>query len=140
MTSYIPEFNPQQYELRNYTNPYLTPTQQADVLQVESRVQGQLDWLAQILGWNGPNYWGNLPSTVDQKRQLLGGSFGVYNSFYIPVISEIRNWENAVYIDKAHAAEIGQELAGKKAYLGFTAYVIDEVLENSENFILLFKT
>jgi hypothetical protein len=139
MTSYIPEFNPKQYELRNYTNPFLTPTQQADVLQAESRVQGQLDWLAQILGWNGPNYWGNLPSTVNQKRQLLGGSFGVYNSFYIPVINEIRNWENAVYIDKAHAAKVGQELAGKTAYLGYTPYVIEEVGENSESFILFFQ-
>lgn len=139
MTSYIPEFIPQEFELRGYTNPYLTPEQQADVVGVEERVKGQLNWLAQSLGWNGPNYWTNLPSTVNQKRQLLGGTFGVYNSFYIPVITEIRNWESAVYIDKAHAAKVGQELAGKKAYLGFTAYIIAEVRENSENFILIFN-
>ena len=80
MTQYTPSFDVQDYELRNYTNPFLSPSQSEEVSLVESRVNGQLDFLAQMLGWNGPNYWAILPSTVDQKRQLLGGTFGVYNS------------------------------------------------------------
>ena len=57
MTTYTPTFNVEDYELRNYTSPYLTLKQTTEVTQVEERVQGQLDFLAQMLGWNGPNYW-----------------------------------------------------------------------------------
>ena len=98
MTTYTPTFNVEDYELRNYTSPYLTSKQNTEVTQVEERVQGKLDFLAQMLGWNGPNYWGNLPATADQKRQLLGGTFGVYNSYVIPEIFEIRNFDNKVLI------------------------------------------
>jgi hypothetical protein len=51
-----------------------------------------------MLGWNGPNYWSNLPGTPDQKRQLLTGSFGLYNGFYCPQILEVRNWDNTLVI------------------------------------------
>ena len=93
-------FNPEQFELRNYTNSYLSPEQSDAVTLVESRVNGQLDFLAQMLGWNGQNYWTNLPDTPDQKRQLLAGSFGLYNGFHIPRILEIRNWNNTIVIEK----------------------------------------
>ena len=100
MTLETATFNPEQFELRNYTNPYLTPEQSQAVSLVETRVNGQLDFLAQMLGWNGPNYWGNLPDTPDQKRQLLAGSFGLYNGFHIPQILEVRNWDNTIVTEK----------------------------------------
>ena len=73
MTQYNPVFNPQEYELRNYTSPYLTPDQSQQVADTETRVNGELNFVAQMLGWSGPNYWSSLASTVSQKRQLLGG-------------------------------------------------------------------
>lgn len=93
-------FSPKQFELRNFTSPYVTPEQSADIALVESRVNSQLDYLAQMLGWNGPNYWNNLPNTPDEKRQLLGGTFGVYNSFIIPRVYEYRNWDSTIVIDR----------------------------------------
>ena len=98
MTFQTATFNPEQFELRNYTNSYLSPEQSGVVTLTESRVNGQLDFLAQMLGWNGPNYWSNLPDTPDQKRQLLTGSFGLYNGFYCPQILEVRNWDNTLVI------------------------------------------
>ena len=100
MTQYSPVFDVSEFELRNYTSPYLTPDQQTDVSTVEERVGGQLDFLAQMLGWSGPQYWGNLPDSVNQKRQLLGGTYGVYNSYVIPTVYQIRNWDNTIVIDK----------------------------------------
>jgi hypothetical protein len=83
MTTQRPIFNPLQWELRNYTNQYLTQDQQTQVGNTENRVNQQLNWVAQMLGWSGANYWDNLPETVSQKRQLMGGTFGVYNSFIV---------------------------------------------------------
>lgn len=99
MTLYTPTFSVSDYELYRYTDPYLTPDQQTAVAEVETRVEGQLDFLAQMLGWSGPNYWGNLPSSPDQKRQLLGGTYGVYNSYIIPTVYQIQNWDNAIIIE-----------------------------------------
>ena len=93
MTTYASEFNVTQFEDRDYTSNYFSNVQLDAVSEVENRVNGQLDWLAQLLGWNGDNYWNNLTSTVSQKRRLQTGSFGVYNKFFYPKVIAIRNWD-----------------------------------------------
>ena len=127
MTTYTPTFNVEDYELRNYTSPYLTSKQTTEVTQVEERVQGQLDFLAQMLGWNGPNYWGNLPATADQKRQLLGGTFGVYNSYLIPKVYEIRNFDNKIIIDRLQFLRPGVQTQVARIVLGDNVYQIQSV-------------
>lgn len=136
MTKQIPTFNIPQYELRNFTNPYLTETQQQDVVQVENRVQSQLDFLAQMLGWNGPNYWGNLPSTADQKRQLLGGSFGVYNSYVIPRIYEVRNWNDTLVIDRLPFLQPGRPNIVVRVLLGDDVYRLQSVEIEGDKYVV----
>ena len=136
MTQQNPTFNVAQYELRNYTNPYLTSNQSADVAQVEGRVQEQLDFLAQMLGWNGPNYWENLPSSADQKRQLLGGTFGVYNSYVIPQIYEIRNWNNTLVVDRLPFLEPGRANQIVRVLLGDTEYRLQSVEVEGDRYVV----
>ena len=109
MTQQNPTFNISDFELRNFVDPYLSPAQTEEVATTTTRVNSQLNFLAQMLGWNGPNYWDNLPSTVDQKRQLLGGTFGVYNSYLIPQIYEIRNWNNTIVVDALQFLRPGRQ-------------------------------
>lgn len=127
MTQQNPVFDVSEFELRNYTNPYLSPEQATEVAETEGRVNDQLDFLAQMLGWNGPNYWANLPSTVDQKRQLLGGTFGVYNSFIIPKIYEIRNWDNKIVIDQLEFLRPGRQTQVARILLGENEYQLESV-------------
>ena len=131
MTQLSPTFNPSEFELRGYTNPWLNPEQQVSVSLVESRVNEQLNYLAQMLGWNGPNYWDNLPSTVSQKRQLLGGSFGVYNGFMIPKIREVRNWDNTILLEPVPNLQ-----AGQKVYLGEDTYEIQTASLEGEYYLI----
>jgi hypothetical protein len=85
-------FDVEQYELRGALPQTYTEGQKTTLNKVVSRVNGQLDWTAQLLGFNGPRYWGNsttdqegnyqfvgLPQTVAEKRALQAGAFGVYN-------------------------------------------------------------
>lgn len=87
-----PVFDKKQYELRGHTPEVLTGQQKSVLNSVIARVNGQLDWNAQFLGFNGPNYWGKriptqdgsykwrgLPETVSEKRAIQVGAFGVYN-------------------------------------------------------------
>jgi hypothetical protein len=87
-----PIFDIQEYELRGVTPPVFSEAQKKRLNQVLSRANGQMDWTAQLLGFNGPNYWGlpspkadgsynwkGLPDTMNQKRQLQSTAFGVYN-------------------------------------------------------------
>lgn len=127
MTQAKPAFSIPEFELRNSTNPYLTPAQSTAVSLTESRVNGQLDFLAQMLGWSGPNYWTNLPDTVSQKRQLLGGTYGVYNSFLIPKIYEIRNWDNTIIIDRVPYLRLNQRVQVVSIVLGEDTYTIESV-------------
>ena len=129
-------FNVAEFELRNYTNPYLSPDQATAVELVEDRVQGQLDFLAQMLGWSGPNYWGNLASTVDQKRQLLGGTFGVYNSYVIPKIYEIRNWDNKIVVDRLQFIEPGRQTQVARILLGDNVYTLRSVDVEGDKYII----
>ena len=87
-----PIFDIEQYELRGKEPDVFTESQRVDMRKALARVHGQIDWNAQLLGFNGPNYWGKanpksdhtynwvgLPETVDEKRQMQTGAFGVYN-------------------------------------------------------------
>jgi len=128
MTQYNPSFNVTNYELRSYTNPYLNPEQTQQTDNVESRVNLQLDFLAQMLGWNGPNYWSNLAITVDQKRQLLGGTFGVYNSYIVPQVYEIRAWENKIVIYADSLFPASAQFSGiDKIVIGDLEYEVQSV-------------
>jgi hypothetical protein len=136
MTQYNPTFNIQQFELRKYTNPYLTEAQATEVSDTENRVNEQLDFLAQMLGWSGPNYWNNLPDTVSQKRQLLGGTFGVYNSFVIPRVYEIRNWDNTFVVDRLQFIEPNRQTYVEKVLLGDDTYQLKSVKVEGDKYII----
>jgi hypothetical protein len=136
MTFQTATFDPKEFELRNYTNLYLAPEQSADIALVESRVNEQLDFLAQMLGWNGPNYWGNLPATPDQKRQLLSGSFGVYDGFVIPRILEIRSWNDTIVIEKIPFINPGKPVNVEKVILGFDEYKLQSLSVEGDTFII----
>lgn len=131
MSYAVPTFSPEQFELRGYTNPFLSDEQQAAVSLVENRVNSQLDWVAQLLGWNGPNYWTNLATTVNQKRQLLTGTYGVYNSFFIPEIISIQNWDNKVVVTKDPRIQVNQ-----RVYLNQGSYRIESFVEEGETYSL----
>jgi len=132
MTEIYPNFNIADYELYGYSNPFLSESQTASVQQVEVRVSNQLDWLAQLLGWSGNEYWFSLVSNVDQKRQLLNGTFGVYNSFVFPTVKEIRNWEGSIVVESDNRIQIGQFLT-----LGDYSYEIKDVQKNGQSSSLL---
>ena len=87
-----PTFDVNEYELRGLTPDVFTKEQRDRLNKTLSRVHGQIDWTAQLLGFNGPNYWGQsdpkadfsynwtgLPETMNEKRQMQVGAFGVYN-------------------------------------------------------------
>ena len=133
MTLNTPSFNPLQWELRNYTNPYLSTEQKTQVQLVENRVNGQLDWVAQMLGWSGANYWTNLPETVSQKRQLLGGSFGVYNSFLVGEVYEVRSWDNTVVVEPLENVGVGT-----RVFLGLNDYTVLTAGEEDGRLVLGF--
>jgi len=136
MTQLNPTFNVSDFELRNYTNPWLTPTQSQEVADTEDRVNSQLDFLAQMLGWNGSNYWGDLAITVDQKRQLLGGTFGVYNSYIIPKIYEIRNWDNKIVIDRLQFVEPGRTTPVVQISIGDLVYRLQSVEVEGDRYVI----
>lgn len=133
-------FNPKQFELRNYTNPYVTPEQAQDIALTESRVNGQLDFLAQMLGWNGPNYWTNLPNTPNQKRQLLGGSYGVYDGYFYPTILAIQNWDNKIIVDRTPFLRPGQQVYVEKVILGSDEYTIQSLEVEGETYVVSLGT
>lgn len=143
MTAANPSFNASEFELRNFTNKYLSPDQAEQVSLAESRVNGQLDFLAQMLGWNGSNYWTNLPATVSQKRQLLGGSYGVYNNFILPRVLTVKTWENIEDFSSPRVAIVEIERddriqAGQVAYLDIYAYPILSLTETAAGMALNF--
>lgn len=136
MTQYTPTFNPQEFELRDYTSPYLTPSQSQEVTDVEDRVNGELGFIAQMLGWNGPNYWTSLATTVSQKRQLLGGTYGVYNSFIIPRIYEVRNWDNTIVVDRLQFLEAGRQTYVERIVLGDDVYRLQSVSVEGDKYVI----
>ena len=87
-----PIFDIEQYELRGTLPEIYTEEQKQKLNSTLARVNGQIDWDAQLLGFSGPNYWGTgirhndgsyewkgLPDTVNQKRRMQVGAFGVYS-------------------------------------------------------------
>jgi hypothetical protein len=136
MTQYNPTFNPSEFELRDSTNPYLTPAQAEKVLETEGRVEGNLDFVAQSLGWSGPNYWGSLATTVSEKRQLLSGTYGVYNSFVIPRIYEIRNWSNSLVVDRLQFIEAGRQTYVERIILGDDVYRLRGVSVEGDKYVI----
>lgn len=86
-----PTFDRTQYELRGQVPEVYTESQKKALDSTIARVNGQLDWNAQLLGFNGPGYWGKriptpdgsykwkgLPETVSEKRAVQTTAFGVY--------------------------------------------------------------
>jgi len=86
-----PIFDLEQYELRGVEPEVFTKEQQTGIRKALARTHGQIDWTAQLLGFNGTNYWGlanpksdntynwvGLPETMNEKRQMQTGAFGVY--------------------------------------------------------------
>ena len=87
-----PVFDIEQYELRGIEPEVFTKEQRIDLRKALARTHGQIDWTAQLLGFNGPGYWGRsnpksdhtynwvgLPETMNEKRQMQTGAFGVFN-------------------------------------------------------------
>ena len=87
-----PSFDIEQYELRGIVPDVFTKEQKLSLNRSLGRAHGQVDWTAQLLGYNGPNYWGKtgykadgtfiwngLPSTMAEKRQLQVGTYGIFN-------------------------------------------------------------
>lgn len=138
MTQYNPTYNPQQFELRDFTNPYLTPEQSTKVSNTETRVSDNLDFVSQMLGWSGPNYWTNLATTVNEKRQLLTGTYGVYNSYVIPKIYEVRNWNNTLLIDRLQFVEPGRQTYVERVLLGDDVYQLREVEVEGDKYVVSF--
>ena len=86
-----PVFDIEQYELRGIEPEVFTKEQRTSLRKSLARTHGQIDWTAQLLGFNGPEYWGRanpksdhtynwvgLPETMNEKRQMQTGAFGVY--------------------------------------------------------------
>jgi len=135
MTEIKPTFNVEEFENYGNTNFFLTADQLNTVALTESRVNEQLDWLAQLLGWSGPNYWNNLVSSVSQKRSLQTGTFGVYEGYLYPEIVEVRNWENKVIVKADTRIQVGQTF-----YLGDYSYILLGMSQAGRNYSLDFGT
>lgn len=136
MAQYSPKFDISEYELRGYTNPYLSEEQKTAVEQVEERVNGQLDFVAQMLGWNGPNYWDNLVTTVDEKRQVLQGTYYIYKGFTLPTVLEYRNWDNTIIIEPIPELQTGQEGYEERVFLGDKIYPILDIKNLGDKYSL----
>jgi len=105
-----PVFSPEQYELRNELPIFVSNEQSVQIAQTTTRVNDQINFVAQFLGWSGPNYWTSLTTTVHQKRALLGGTFGVYNSYTLLPLLQIRTWEQTVWTEFRPNIAIGQRV------------------------------
>lgn len=136
MTQTNPTFVTSEFELRNTSSNYLTPDQEAQVTLTKDRVNSQLDFVAQMLGWNGPNYWDNLPSSPNQKRQLLGGTFGVYNGYVIANVEEFRNWDNTIVVDKIDFLNPNQKPNGTRVVVGESEYYVQKVTEEGDKYVV----
>jgi hypothetical protein len=72
---------------------------------------------------------------VAQKRALLGGSFGVYNSYTILHLQEIRTWNNTVITDWQPNIAIGQ-----RVIIGDQQTYIYDLQDNETELVLSFGT
>ncbi|ATW62768.1 concanavalin A-like lectin/glucanase superfamily protein [Synechococcus phage S-CBWM1] len=107
----MPNFSPDSLELRGEIPKSLLSQEQTEkLLEVEFRVSAQLNWVAQLLGWSGENYWNDLADTIAEKRRLLGGSFGVYGLRVYPEVLELRNWNFSVLVEWDDRIKAGQTI------------------------------
>lgn len=135
MTQLRADFNVQNFEDYGTVSSYLSEEQSSQVALTTSRVNSQLDWIAQLLGWRGDGYWDGLLSTVSQKRRMLGGSYGVYNGFIYPRVMEIRNWENSIIIEADPRI-----LPGLTLYLGKESYTPRNLTQVGATYVLSFDS
>ena len=114
-----PVFSPTQFELRNELPVVVSEEQRSQIELATGRVNQQLDWVAQALGWSGTNYWTALPQSVGEKRALLGGTFGVYNSYTLARLREVREWEQRLIVESVPNLAIGQRviIGNQQAYV-----------------------
>jgi len=125
MTTQTPIFNTQQFEERDYISKWFTSTQKTAVDLTASRVSANLDFVSQFLGWApSPNYWETLRDTLSQGRQLLGGTFGVYNSFAVADVLSVENWTGNIVLSRVSNLALEQ-----KAFLGDYVYTISSLVE-----------
>jgi hypothetical protein len=84
-------------EIRGFYNKdLLSKDQQNEIETCLSEVSAQLDWLGQLLGWLGPDYWDRLDLSIEEKRRLLAGTYGMYG-FLTPLkVFEFRNWDYSI--------------------------------------------
>ena len=134
MTVYYPKFDSYNFEKRGEISTFLTSEQRTNLTDISIRVSSQLDWIAQMLGWSGRDYWDGLASTIDQKRQLIGGTFGVYNSFVFPKVIEVRSWKNSILIENEFPIEENQVF-----YVGDYSYTPDKITSENNQIILEFE-
>jgi hypothetical protein len=133
MTEFNPKFDISQYELTGTQSSYYTAAQSEALVKVTDRVNQQIDWLAQLLGWNGANYWNNLPNTLHEKRNFLVGSFGVYNKYIIPKVYAVQNWDELILIEADERVKLGQ-----KVFLKDKIYTIKKISESGRHYALSF--
>lgn len=133
MAIYSPKFDATQFELRKEINDFLSDEQRTRATNATDRVSAQLDWLGQLLGWSGVNYWSAFNPTTDQKRQLLSGSYGVYNGYLYPELLEVRNFENSILI------KFNENISGSQAFiLNGIEYVSERAEKVGDNLIIYF--
>jgi hypothetical protein len=127
-------YSPAEYEKYGSQNFYHTLDQQEEISKVEARVSSQIDWLAQMLGWSGPDYWGKLSDNILEKRSLLTGSFGFYNGFVFPEVLEVRAWENSIVVTDT------VPLTGRlEVFIGENSLEVTSVSTYAGGFILKFS-
>lgn len=129
MTQVRAEFNINEFENYSVSSSYLSQEQAEKVASAQQRVNSQLDWVAQLLGWRGDGYWDGLASTVAQKRRLLGGSFGVYNGYLLPEVLEIRNWSGSLLVK-----EDPRLLQASKIYLNDQEYSVVGIVPSESGY------
>lgn len=125
------QFNIEDFENYGSSSSYLSEEQSSQVSAVRNRVNSQLDWLGQMLGWRGDGYWDGLASNVAQKRRLLGGSYGVYNGFLYPEVLEIQNWSNSIVV-----VADSRITAAKEIYVGDFAYEVQNITQKGDTYTI----
>ena len=67
-----PIFDIEQYELRGNVPNLYSEAQEKKLNETLSRVHGQIDWTAQLLGFSGEKYWGKPSPKADGSYNWTG--------------------------------------------------------------------
>ena len=73
------QFNKEEFELRGRIPTLVSLSEKEEIDKITSRVEAQVSWLAQLLGHVGPNYWARNKLTLQEKRAIIKGTFGIYD-------------------------------------------------------------